>query len=132
MEKDDPLRKDDEPWKKAVRYAPKKNEDKDIERQPHNLQAIIIRILVDPEFLQELINAGDNPNAVKEMLDANHYLTGLSDIEIRMICDKLAKMDWNELQNIPIREIKKKILSELGIKSRLKGVIVDSWLLDGP
>ena len=127
----------DESWRRVVRHKHEKEHDEkhstDVERQPHNLQAIIIRILVDPEFLDKLIEARSKPDTVgkiRAIMDANHYLTGLSEAEIVPIISKIAQLKWEELQNLPIRQIRKAILSELGIKSRYKSIIIDSWLLD--
>ena len=129
----------DEPWERAVRHKREKEHDDkhstDVTRQPHNLQAIIIRILVDPVFLDKLIDARSKPDTVgkiRAILQANHYLTGLAEEEIISLVSSIAQLEWENIQNLPIRQIKREILTKLGIKSRFKGIIVDSWLLDGP
>ena len=130
-----------DPWKKAVRKKssePSKanKEDSDIERQPHNIQAIVIRVLVDPEFLEDMVSAQndrDKFNAMKKLLSENAYLAGLNDEEadylVKILLDRVK---WNDIQNMKVKEIKDDLLDKLGIKSRFKGIVVDSWLLGGP
>ncbi len=130
-------RKDkDEPWERAVRHKSEKPHDEkhalDVVRQPHNLQAIIVRILVDPAFLEKLVTARKQSNTVgriTDILDANHYLTGLSQEETNALVSKIASLPWEMIQNMPIKSIKTEILTKLGIKSRFKGIIIDSWLI---
>ena len=127
----------DEPWERAVRHKKEKTHDEkhatDVVRQPHNLQAIIVRILVDPVFLGKLVFArtqSDTVYRISQILEANHYLTGLSQEETNSLVSQIASLRWELIQDMPIKSIKAEILTKLGIKSRYKGIIIDSWLID--
>ena len=127
-----------DPWKKAVRKKSSdkekaEKEDDDIERQPHNIQAIVVRVLVDPEFLEDMVKADDHFESMKKLLSENAYLAGLNDEEadylVKILIDKVK---WKDIQFMRIKDIKDDLLDRLGIKSRFKSIIIDSWLLGGP
>ncbi|MHA1576719.1 MAG: hypothetical protein ACTSU3_05100 [Candidatus Thorarchaeota archaeon] len=128
-----------DPWKKAVRKKSKDSskhgdEDDRIERQPHNIQSIVIRVIVDPAFLESMIAAQNlGGSAMKELLSENGYLAALTDNEAEYLVKILmSKVKWKDVKNLRVHEIKDDLLDKLGIKSRFKGIIIDSWLLGGP
>ena len=130
-----------DPWKKAVRKKSKDsskhpNEDDDRYRQPHNIQAIVIRVIVDPDFLEAMINAqesNDKVQAMNKLLSEHGYLAALTDNEAEYLVGIiLDRVRWKDIKNLRVHEIKDDLLGKLGIKSRFKGIIIESWLLDGP